>query len=84
MIEWVARLAAIYVLLGIAFGVAFALIGAGRLDPAAREAGWGFRVLILPAAAGLWPILLLRWIRGQAEPPAERNPHRDAARKGEA
>lgn len=83
MVEAVVRLAAIYALLGLLFGGVFVLAGVGRLDPAARGAGWGFRLLILPGVAALWPLLLLRWIRGQGEPPTERNPHRDAPRKGE-
>ena len=26
---------------------------------------WGFRLLILPGAAALWPLLLLRWLRAK-------------------
>ena len=64
--------------IGALFALCFASIGAGRLDPEARSAGLGFRLLILPASAALWPLLLWRWIRG-SKVPDERNAHRDAA-----
>ena len=54
--------AAAYAAVGAVFAVAFAWRGAARLDPAARGATWGFRVVILPAAAALWPWLLVRWL----------------------
>lgn len=50
---------------GLAFAVPFALWWAGRLDPAARSATGGFRLLLLPGATLLWPWLaarlLIRW-----------------------
>lgn len=67
-----------YAGVGLVFGVAFALFGARRLDPAAAEGTWGFRALLVPGAAALWPLLLARWVRGNAKP-VERNAHRDAA-----
>jgi len=67
-----------YAGVGLVFGVAFALFGAQRLDPAAAGGTWGFRVLLVPGAAALWPLLLTRWVRGSAKP-VERNAHRDAA-----
>ncbi|MFN0084834.1 MAG: hypothetical protein ACKVX9_05560 [Blastocatellia bacterium] len=83
MIEWVVRLAATYAMLGALFGGVFVTVGVGRLDPAARGAGWGFRLLILPGVAALWPMMLFRWVRGQRVPPTEKNPHRDAAGRGD-
>ena len=53
-------LVAIYLLLGGVFGLYFVGRGAERLDPGARAAAWTFKVLILPGAVGLWPILLMR------------------------
>ncbi len=67
-----------YAGIGLVFGVAFALRGAQRLDPAAADGTWGFRVLLVPGAAALWPLLLARWVRGSGKP-VERNAHRDAA-----
>lgn len=71
---------AIYAALGALFGLAFVILGVTRVDPAARGTGPGFRLLILPGVAALWPLLALRWLRGDREPPAERSPHRQAAR----
>jgi hypothetical protein len=53
-----------YCLLGLLFGVCFVTVGVSRLDPMARGTGPGFRLLILPGAAVLWPLLLYRWLRG--------------------
>ncbi|MEL7028661.1 MAG: hypothetical protein AAGL49_05485 [Pseudomonadota bacterium] len=48
---------------GVLFAIAFQILGLGRVDPAARGVGWGFRLLIFPALAALWPIMLVRWVR---------------------
>lgn len=52
-----------YLGLGLVFGLAFVLRGAQRLDPVASSGSPGFRLLILPGAAALWPYLWLRWLR---------------------
>jgi hypothetical protein len=65
-----------YVLLGSVFAVAFIVRGVDRIDPGAHGAGWTFRLMILPGAVALWPLLLRRWVAGSEEAPAERNPHR--------
>ena len=52
-----------YALVGVVFAVPFVLKGAARLDPDAVGATWGFRVLIFPGAAALWPLLFARWMR---------------------
>ncbi len=69
--------------LGVGLGLAawIAARGAARLDPAAAGSGWGFRILIVPGATLLWPILAARLLKGAAGPPEERNAHRLAARK---
>ena len=59
----VVGVAGAYALVGLAFAIAFALRGAARLEPVAREGTPGFRLLIMPGAATLWPWLLLRWWR---------------------
>ena len=79
MIELLVDALLAYLALGLVFAVAFALRGAARLDPDARGATWGFKLLIVPGSAALWPLLLLRWVRAQG-PPAEKSPHRLAAR----
>ena len=75
-------LAGVYTAIGALFALAFAFVGAGRLDPVAKEGSWGFRLLILPGALALWPRLAHRGLRGAGKPPAEHNPHRDAASGG--
>ena len=69
----------IYAAIGAVFAVAFVLRGVNRIDPVATESTWGFRAMIFAGSAALGPVLLKRWILGQAAPD-ERNPHRDAAR----
>ncbi len=64
---------------GVVFALPFVLVGVGRLDPRAAHGSWGFRLMILPGAALLWPLLALRWARGIHEPPVERTAHRCAA-----
>jgi hypothetical protein len=66
----------LYSIAGLVFAIAFVITGVKRIDSQAIGSAAGFRVLILPGAAALWPILLSRWISGTAEPPEERNPHR--------
>ncbi len=61
--EWVLTILGVYLAVGAAFAAAFVWRGAGRLDANARGASWGFRILILPGAAALWPILLAAWAR---------------------
>ena len=50
-----------YLLCGLIFAVAFVARGVGRLDHAARESSLGFRLIILPGSAALWPLLAVRW-----------------------
>ena len=77
--NWIATLAFAYAGIGGVFAVVFSLLGARRIDPAARGSTLGFRLIVLPGAAALWPYLAWRWLRGAAGPPAEKNAHRRAA-----
>lgn len=77
---WLVRVAGGYLLAGIVFAAVFAWRGVGRIDPVARQGSWGFRFVILPGAAALWPYLAWRWLRGAGDPPEECNAHRRAAR----
>lgn len=74
-VEGLVAAASAYVALGLAFAVPFALVGAGRIDPDARASTWGFKLMVLPGAALLWPLLARRWARG-TPPPVERTPHK--------
>lgn len=77
--EVVVLLCTVYIACGLVFAPLFAWRGAGRIDPAAKTAGLGFRLIVLPGVVALWPVLLRRWL-ARRPPPIERNPHRDAAR----
>lgn len=70
--ELIVFVAAAYAAVGVLFAVPFAVWGAGRLVPGARTGSWGFRVLILPGAAALWPILAVKLWRSGG--PAEHHP----------
>lgn len=70
----------VYAVIGVMFALAFVSVGVGRLDPQAQGAPLGFRLLIFPGSAALWPLLAWRWAQGIHAAPIEHNPHRDAAR----
>jgi hypothetical protein len=74
-------LMAFYGTLGVLFVLAFVTVGVDQVDPAARGASRGFRLLIFPGAVALWPLLAWRWLR-RTGPPEERSPHRDRKRRG--
>jgi hypothetical protein len=63
---WVAQsilvFAAAYAALGVLFALAFVTRGVGRVDSAARGAPLLFRLLILPGAALLWPVMASLWL----------------------
>lgn len=79
---WGVRAVAVYAGLGLAFALAFLLRGIERVDPGARGASWGFRLIVLPATVALWPLLLRRWLGAQGAPRVETNAHRRAAERG--
>lgn len=56
-------LAGLYAGIGVVFAAVFVLAGIGRVDPVAREAPLGFRLIVMPGCAALWPLLLRRWMR---------------------
>ena len=68
----------IYLLCGLLFAIPFVLVGAKQIDPHAANGTWGFRLLIIPGATFLWPLLLRRWTGGVHAAPIERNAHRCA------
>lgn len=51
-----------YLLIGVVFALVFVFKGAGAIDPSAREGSLGFRLLILPGTAALWPLMAKRWL----------------------
>jgi hypothetical protein len=67
---------------GLVFAVLFVAFGVHRVDEQAKGSGAGFRLIILPGVAALWPLLLARWVRGVSEPRLETNGHRARAIDG--
>jgi hypothetical protein len=66
----------VYLTLGLLFAIAFVAVGVQKIDPLARGAGIGFRLLIFPGVLAFWPVLARRWVSGASEPPAEKESHR--------
>jgi hypothetical protein len=60
--EWLANLLTGYAIAGFLFAIAFVSVGVRTLDPAAEDSGIGFRLIIFPGVAALWPLLLMRWL----------------------
>lgn len=58
MARWILEGLGVYLALGVVFSVPFAFGLVGRVSPAARGAGWGFRLMILPGCAAVWPVLV--------------------------
>lgn len=75
-IEVVLVFVAAYLTCGALFALPFCAVGVQRVDSQARGAKLGFRLLIVPGVTVFWPLLLTRWVRGLADPPVERTPHR--------
>ncbi|MGE0554201.1 MAG: hypothetical protein AB7R55_12295 [Gemmatimonadales bacterium] len=71
-----------YLVVGALFALWFAWRGAGRIDPVAAAGSWGFRLLVLPGATLLWPLLIFRLTQPGPKPAVERTPHRIRARAG--
>lgn len=52
---------AIYAVLGLVTAAAFVLFGVTAVQPAPMTVG--ARILLLPGAAALWPLVLVRWLK---------------------
>jgi hypothetical protein len=77
--QFIVNAVTVYIALGVVFALCFVTRGVAQLDPAARGAGLGFRLLLLPGVTALWPWLAWRWGQGATAPPSEQNAHRRAA-----
>jgi hypothetical protein len=62
-VQWFVDISVAYAAAGLVFGLAFVALGVSRVDSVAKGSGLGFRVIVLPGAVALWPVLLKRWIR---------------------
>jgi hypothetical protein len=52
---------AVYALIGVAVASAFVIFGIARVMPEASLTS-GARLMLLPGAAALWPLILTRWL----------------------
>lgn len=50
-----------YLALGAIFALAFVTRGAAVIDEKAGPGTRGFKLLLVPGAIALWPVLLLKW-----------------------
>ena len=57
---------AVYLSLGLAFALLFALNGYKKIDKLAATAPLRIRILWMPAAIALWPLLTMIWSRSGA------------------
>jgi hypothetical protein len=55
-----------YAAAGVVFAIVFVARGVSRVDEHAVGAGLGFRLIIFPGVAALWPFLLHRWMRARS------------------
>ena len=72
---WIVGAARIYLAVGLAFAIVCSAWLLPRLNPSARGGSWAFRLVVLPGLSLLWPMLLLRILRGTPQP-IERTSHR--------
>ncbi len=59
---WLVRIAGLYLVAGLLFAPPFATRWVNRLDEVAAHGTPGFRLLLLPGAVLLWPLLLARLV----------------------
>ena len=55
-----------YAAAGVVFAIVFVARGVSRVDAHATGAGLGFRLIVFPGVAALWPFLLSRWMRARS------------------
>ncbi len=60
--EWFINLFGVYTGIGLLFATAFLTVGISQVDPDSKGSGVGFRLIILPGVAALWPVLFTRWV----------------------
>lgn len=67
MAEAIVMAVGAYGVFGLLFALLFVTMGIERVDPLAKGSGIGFRLVVMPGAAALWPLLLARWVGGGAK-----------------
>jgi hypothetical protein len=63
--EWVLGAGFVYATLGSVFAVTFAVAGVRRALNFAGPVSLGARLLFLPGAMALWPLVLWRWVKAR-------------------
>ncbi len=76
IIGWLLASWGIYLFCGFVFGVLFVWKGVGNIDPDARNASIGFRLIILPGVVVFWPVFIRRWRSQVSTPPSEKTAHK--------
>lgn len=76
---WLVRLGYAYLAVGLMLLPWWHLRGLRRLDHAAGDGRWGFRILISPGLVALWPWLVANALIGDGEPETECTAHRKLA-----
>ena len=66
-IEWFLAAVALYAIIGVLFSLVFIVAGIVRVDPSVGQSAKLVRALFIPGIAGLWPLLLIRWVRASRE-----------------
>ena len=61
MTELLGVILVLYLMAGFATGIAFVIFGVTRVQAAPVTVG--ARILLLPGATALWPLVLSRWMR---------------------
>lgn len=56
---------AAYFAIGALVALPFVAVGISRVDAAAKGSSIAFRILVLPGSVALWPLVLMKWIRGR-------------------
>ena len=74
--RWWVCAAYLYFALGIVLLPWWHFRGLRRIDAGAASGPWGFRILISPGLAALWPWLIARARNGNGHPRVEQNAHR--------
>ncbi|NET38826.1 MAG: hypothetical protein F6K19_43735 [Cyanothece sp. SIO1E1] len=75
LIQLLINICRAYLAAGVVFALPFVVFWVHRVDPSARGGAIGFRLIIIPGVAALWPLFAIRLLRGKSAP-TERTAHR--------
>lgn len=62
MLVWIPTAVLAWCAIGLLVAIPFLLVGVGRAVEGASGSSVAFRLVVLPAAVLLWPVILRRWI----------------------